>query len=157
MRHDSVSLTEIAREVVADLERSQPDRTVTVAIAETAPVTGDERLLRVAMGNLLGNAWKYTGKSAAAEISFGEEAVDGARVFFVKDNGAGFDMAYADKLFNPFQRLHGTEFEGSGIGLATVQRIILRHGGAVWADAAVGQGATFRFTLGADPRNDPDR
>lgn len=112
-------------------------------------VTGDERLLRVALENLLGNAWKFTGKQSDASIEFGiTHPPGGAAEFFVRDNGAGFEMAYADKLFGAFQRLHTTsEFPGSGIGLATVQRIIHRHGGKVRAEGAVGQGATFYFTL----------
>jgi light-regulated signal transduction histidine kinase (bacteriophytochrome) len=103
------------------------------------------------MENLLGNAWKYTGKHGTAHIEFGVREQGGERVYFVRDDGAGFDMQYADKLFGPFQRLHSlAEFSGSGIGLATVQRIIARHGGRIWAEAAVEQGATFSFTLGAE-------
>jgi len=102
---------------------------------------------------LLGNAWKYTRKRKHARIEFGVEQQDGTPAFFVCDNGAGFDMASAGKLFSPFCRLHsGSEFAGTGIGLSTVQRIIARHGGRIWAEAAVGQGATFFFTLGASPR-----
>jgi signal transduction histidine kinase len=109
---------------------------------------GDRRLLAVALENLLGNAWKFTSDRATPHISFGRTREDGAEVYFVRDDGAGFDESYADKLFAPFQRLHGAEFEGTGIGLATVQRVIARHGGRIWARAAVGQGATFFFTLG---------
>ncbi|MGH2524756.1 MAG: sensor histidine kinase, partial [Anaerolineales bacterium] len=118
---------------------------------EGAVVTGDARLLRVMLENLLGNAWKFTGKRPQARIEFGVAQRDGARVYFVRDNGAGFDMAYADKLFGAFQRLHGAhEFPGTGIGLATVQRIVQRHGGRLWAEAGVEQGATFNFTLGGE-------
>jgi len=109
----------------------------------------DLLLARVLVDNLVGNAWKFTIHSAAARIEFGVTHAAGARAFFLRDNGAGFDMAYADKLFAPFQRLHTVaEFPGTGVGLATVQRIILRHGGRIWADAAVDRGATFYFTIG---------
>src|SRR5262249_2318085 len=107
------------------------------------------RLMRAALENLVGNAWKFTGKTAAARIAFGCEPKQGVPSYFVRDNGAGFDMRYAHKLFLPFQRLHAqSEFEGTGIGLATVHRILARHGGRLWAEAAPGQGATFWFTLG---------
>ena len=108
----------------------------------------DADLLRVVMENLLGNAWKYTAKSGEARIAFGIASIDGLRACYVRDNGAGFDMAYADRLFTPFQRLHDQEFEGIGIGLATVQKIVQRHGGQVWAEGVPGEGATFYFTLG---------
>jgi hypothetical protein len=121
---------------------------VTATIQEGLTVNGDAHLLRVVMENLLGNAWKYTGKVERPTIEFGRERQEGREVCFVRDNGAGFDMAYAGKLFSAFQRLHGSdEFEGSGIGLATVRRIVHRHGGEVWADARPQSGATFFFTL----------
>jgi len=117
-------------------------------IAEGAMVSGDMRLLRVVMDNLLGNAWKYTEKREPASIEFGVSESHGGRVCYVRDNGIGFDMSEADKLFAPFQRLTTTEeFEGHGIGLATVQRIIERHGGHVWAESEPGKGAVFYFTL----------
>jgi light-regulated signal transduction histidine kinase (bacteriophytochrome) len=107
--------------------------------------------------NLIGNAWKFSSKGAAAHIEIGARLDGPTPVFFVRDNGAGFDMKYADKLFGAFQRLHTlTEFEGTGIGLATVERIVKRHGGRVWAEAAVGRGATFYFTLEEDPGEAPD-
>jgi light-regulated signal transduction histidine kinase (bacteriophytochrome) len=109
----------------------------------------DRVLLRAALENLLGNAWKYTARKDTAVISVGEKVVDGDQAFFIADNGAGFDMAHADKLFEPFQRLHRIdEFEGNGIGLTTVKRIIRHHGGKVWAEAEVDKGATFYFTIG---------
>ncbi len=113
-------------------------------------VRGDGRLIRSVMENLLGNAWKFSARQALAEISFARSAQ--ADAFFVRDNGAGFDMAYADKLFGTFQRLHGvTEYAGTGIGLATAARVIQRHGGRIWADAAPDKGATFFFTLPGSP------
>jgi light-regulated signal transduction histidine kinase (bacteriophytochrome) len=131
-----------------ELEKSEPERRVELQIREGQVVDGDSDLLRVALENLLGNAWKFTGEQTNARIEFGRQDRDGQRVFFVRDNGAGFEMAYADKLFGPFERLHATtEFPGTGVGLASVQRIIHRHGGQIWAEAEVDQGATFYFTL----------
>ncbi len=148
-----VDVTRIARSVGAELTRAVPDRQVDFVVADGLVGEGDARLLTIALENLLGNAWKYTGGRERARIEVG--ATDGEpRAFFVRDNGAGFDMAYADKLFGMFQRLHAkSEFEGTGIGLATVHRVIRRHGGRIWADAAVGRGATFFFTLDSDRRN----
>ncbi len=147
--HEPVDLSSLAREIAENLRHTQPDRQAEFVIKSGVKVTGDERLLRVVLENLLHNAWKFTGKQEQAAIEFGETKIDGQTVYFVRDNGAGFDMAYADKLFGAFQRLHAaTEFEGTGIGLATVQRIILRHGGRVWAEGAVNRGATFYFKLG---------
>jgi two-component system, NtrC family, sensor kinase len=150
-----VDLTPIAREVGAELIRVAPDREVEFIVEDGLVAEGDERLMTIAFENLLGNAWKYSGQRARARIEVG--AIDGEpRIFFVRDNGAGFDMAYADKLFGMFQRLHAkSEFEGTGIGLATVQRVIRRHGGRIWAEAAVGRGATFFFTLDGDLRAVP--
>src|SRR5205807_8710274 len=123
-------------------------RALTVNIEDKLMASGDKRLLKVMLVNLLGNAWKFTSKRDAAEIAFGRESKEGETVYFVRDNGAGFNMAYAGKLFGAFQRLHsGDEFEGTGIGLATVQRIINRHGGRVWAEGAIDEGATFYFKL----------
>jgi len=143
-----VDLSEVARSVAENLQQTAPDRKVAFKIASDLTATGDERLLRAAFENLLGNAWKYTSKKKKATIEVGVTNDNGKTAFFVRDNGAGFDMAYADKLFEPFTRLHSrSEFEGTGIGLATVQRIVHRHGGEVWAEAAVGKGATLYFTL----------
>ena len=150
-----VNLSEIVQAVAADLRASQPGRQVAFEIAESLPVRGDARLLRLALENLIENAWKFTEKQVNAKIEFGTSEFDGELAYFVRDNGAGFDMQYANKLFKAFQRLHSvTEFEGTGVGLATVQRIIHRHGGRVWAEGVVGQGATFYFTLqfGMEPR-----
>ena len=145
---ESVDLSEMARVIAAELRLSQPERRATFAIAEGGTAHGDANLLRLAMANLLGNAWKYTARTEAAVIEFGVNESEGERTYFVRDNGIGFDMGQAGRLFAPFQRLHGArEYEGHGIGLATVQRIVQRHGGRVWAEGEVGRGATFCFTL----------
>jgi PAS domain S-box-containing protein len=148
MRYEEVDLTALAQTIAGELERSQPERDVDFTIAPDLVVEGDAHLLQVALENLLSNAWKFTKKSGRARIELGCAETNGKSTYFVRDNGAGFDMTYAGKLFSAFQRLHSQkEFEGSGIGLATVQRIINRHGGKIWAEGAVGQGATFYFTL----------
>lgn len=148
LKWEPINLSKIAAGVADDLRKAHPERRVRFVLQQNLEVHADLGLLRIAMDNLLGNAWKYTGKKAGAEIEFGASEIDGERVFFVRDNGAGFNMEYAHKLFGAFQRLHGAnEFEGTGIGLATVQRIIHRHHGKVWAEAKEGQGATFYFTL----------
>ena len=148
MRTERVDLSTMARDIVAEIQRATPERQVDFAIAPGLEAQGDSRLLRVALDNLLRNGWKYTGKQPHARVEFTAVDENGGRVFVIKDNGAGFDMKYADKLFGVFQRLHSTaEFEGTGVGLATVRRIINRHGGRIWAEGAVDQGATFYFTL----------
>jgi signal transduction histidine kinase len=148
MKREPVDLSGIAQEIVAELQRTAPERQVEFAIAPGLKAQGDARLLRVVLDNLLRNGWKYTAKQPRPRVEFGSADVNGGRAFMVKDNGAGFDMKYADKLFGVFQRLHSAaEFEGTGVGLATVQRIITRHGGRIWAEGAVDQGATFYFTL----------
>jgi signal transduction histidine kinase len=149
LRIESVNLTSLARSVEHDLRHRDPARKIDIDIADGLSTRGDKRLLTIACVNLLENAWKYTARQSEAQVVFGRENDAGEDVFFVRDNGAGFDMAYADKLFGPFQRLHrDSEFEGTGIGLATVQRVIARHRGRIWAEAAVDNGATFFFTLG---------
>jgi PAS domain S-box-containing protein len=149
MQSSLVDLSALARAIAREFQQQDPGRDVTFVIAEGLTVHGDATLLQSALENLLGNAWKFTAKHRAATIEFGQTRRNGKTVYFVRDDGAGFDMAYADKLFSPFQRLHQQrEFAGTGIGLATVQRIIRRHGGQVWAEGAVEQGATFYFTLG---------
>lgn len=148
MRQEPVDLSGLAQSVVSDLRERDAGRSVAVRIEEGLFTRGDKRLFRILLSNLLGNAWKFTSKQEQPEIVFGNERTDGEDVYFVSDNGAGFDMAFADKLFGAFQRLHtAQEFEGTGIGLATVQRIINRHGGRVWAEGAVDQGASFYFTV----------
>ncbi|MGZ8870071.1 MAG: sensor histidine kinase [Pyrinomonadaceae bacterium] len=148
MKREEVDLTTVARRVIADLKKTNGHRKVAVKIEEGLSTRGDKRLLQVALVNLLGNAWKFTSRRNAAEVYFGRVERNGEQVYFVRDNGAGFEMAYANKLFGAFQRLHTAgDFEGTGIGLATVQRIIGRHGGRVWAEGEVNKGATFYFTL----------
>jgi signal transduction histidine kinase len=145
---EPVNLSAIGLEVLADLQNETPGREVEVVVAPGLLARGDEGLLRQALENLLGNAWKFTAKAAPARIQLGCTKRNGEDVFFVRDNGVGFDTASADRIFSPFQRLHDTtEFPGSGIGLATVQRIIRRHGGKLWAEAVVNEGATFYFSL----------
>jgi signal transduction histidine kinase len=145
--HD-VDLSGLARSVAAELQQRFPQRQVALTIAPDVAAKGDGKLLRIALENLLGNAWKFTAKQPQAKIEFGVTESEGKNAYFIRDNGAGFDMAYADKLFGAFQRLHkADEFEGTGIGLATVQRVIHRHGGRIWAEGTPGKGATFYFTL----------
>ncbi len=148
MSLENVDLTAVARAVVDELRARDPRRAVEFETNGALPAKGDERLLRVALTNLLANSWKFTRDRQPAHISFGGETRDGEAVFFVRDDGVGFDMRYAQKLFGAFQRLHSAaEFEGTGIGLATVQRIVHRHGGRVWAESEVDKGTTFYFTL----------
>jgi signal transduction histidine kinase len=148
MHYEPIDLTGMARAISTDLQRTEPTRAVAFNIEAGVIARGDPRLVRVLLDNLLGNAWKYTSRHATAQIAFGRTNQDGEVVYYVRDDGAGFDLAYADKLFRPFQRLHSMEeFEGAGVGLATAQRVVRRHGGRIWADAAPEQGATFFFTL----------
>ena len=151
-----VDFSALASHVFEELQQRDPDRKVDISVWDGIMVHADQRLLRVALENLLGNAWKFTGKAEQAHIELGMLQEGERRIIFVRDNGAGFDMAYADKLFGAFQRLHGVhEFPGTGIGLATVQRIISRHGGRIWCQASPGKGATFFFTLQADAHPTP--
>ena len=150
MKRETVDLTAMVQELEASLRAAQPERAVDFVVAPAMVAMGDAVLLRAVLQNLLGNAWKFTGKRPRARIEVGCTSEPGRTVYHVRDDGAGFDMRYAGKLFAPFQRLHSMEeFPGTGIGLATVQRIIHRHGGKVWAKAEVNQGATFYFTLTA--------
>ena len=147
-RRGPVDLSTLAHLTCEGLRRSDPDRQVEFVVAPGLVASGDIGLLRIVLDNLLGNAWKFTAKRPQARIEFGTTVASGVTTYFVRDNGAGFDMAYADKLFTPFQRLHGmTEFPGTGIGLATVSRIVHRHGGRIWAEGAVDQGVTVYFIL----------
>ncbi len=150
MNRGTIELSRIASRICNDFQQSQPERLVEFTIQPSIVVQGDGHLLQVILENLISNAWKFTSKNPQSKISFGAipQNNDLPTVYFVRDDGAGFDMAYADKLFGPFQRLHGVnDFPGNGIGLATVQRIVHRHGGRAWAEGALDQGATFYFTL----------
>jgi light-regulated signal transduction histidine kinase (bacteriophytochrome) len=147
LRHERVYLSKMAEEVALGLKVSEPERRVTFRIAAGITADGDAGLLRVVLENLIGNAWKHSGTQEETVIEFGVTEVAGKPACFVRDNGPGFDMVHADKLFAPFQRLPGTEVEGHGIGLATVERIVKRHGGRVWAEGEPGMGATFYFIL----------
>ena len=154
MHYDNVNLSEMAHTIETELKNIWPQRNVKFEIEEGIIVKGDAKLLRVMLENLLNNAWKFTSKSRNAKIKVGTIYHNGRTAYFINDNGAGFSMDYADKLFNPFQRLHNTdEYPGNGIGLATVQRIIHRHGGRIWAEGKVNDGATFYFTLGETEGN----
>ena len=148
MTYAEADLSAMAQEIAGELRRAEPERNVEFDIAPGIRVRGDRSLLHVALENLLGNAWKFTSRRDPARIEFGAVNHDGATAYFVRDSGVGFDMAYADKLFGAFQRLHShSEYPGTGIGLATVQRVIHRHGGRVWAEGVVDKGAIFYFTL----------
>jgi signal transduction histidine kinase len=149
MAHGDVNLTEIVQNICKDLLRSAPDRKVEFVIADVGMAQGDPRLLRVLLENLLRNAWKYTSQHPTARIEFGAQTKNGKTIYFLRDDGVGFDPRSADRLFQPFQRLHSLEeFPGNGVGLATVQRIVRRHSGEVWAESEVEEGATFYFYLG---------
>jgi len=159
LERKKTDLTDLARRVVSDLRQRDRNRSVEITIRDGMIAEADPRLVRIVLENLIGNSWKFTGRAAKARIETGALR-DGNRVtFFVRDNGVGFDMAYADKLFGEFQRLHSAkDFLGTGIGLATVRRIVARHGGRVWADGTVGKGAVFFFTLTPDPEPvDPEQ
>ncbi len=149
IKMEPVNLSKLARRIVTDLQADCPDRRVEFEIEPDLLVYGDTHLLQVVLENFMNNAWKFTAKQPQPIVTVGKSySDDGRPIYFIRDNGVGFDMTYVDKLFSPFQRLHGMqEFPGNGIGLATVQRIIHRHGGHVWAEGLIGQGATFYFTL----------
>jgi light-regulated signal transduction histidine kinase (bacteriophytochrome) len=144
----TVDLSALAQAIASELQTGEPERQAQFVIAPGLTVKADADLMHIALENLLRNAWKFTGRSPAVRIELGVTQRDRDDVYFVRDNGAGFDMNFANKLFRPFQRLHHmSEFEGTGVGLATVSRIIRRHGGQVWAEGATGNGATFYFTI----------
>lgn len=148
MRRGPLDLSRMVRKQTAEMRKTQPERAVEFVIQDGLHAEGDDRLLAVALGNLLDNAWKFTSGRGPARIEFGATKREGKTVYFVKDNGTGFDMAYAGKLFQPFQRLHSLrDFPGTGIGLATVKRIIERHGGRVWIEAEPDKGTTVYFAL----------
>jgi PAS domain S-box-containing protein len=148
LKHEHVDLSLMVQDEIRRLREHDPARRVSIACPAAIAAGGDARLLRIMIHNLIENAWKYTGATSEAYIEFGRESQDGETVYFVRDNGAGFDMQFAEQLFKPFQRLHSaTQFSGAGIGLATVARIVERHGGRIWAQAAPHDGATFYFTL----------
>jgi signal transduction histidine kinase len=147
---EPVNLSELAQYVVDDLRRMAPEREAEIRIEAGLETQGDPTLLRMALENLIGNAWKYSGKTARAQIAFEQCQHAGRKAFVVRDNGAGFDMRFADRLFSVFQRLHSSgDFQGTGVGLASVRRVIRRHGGEIWAESEVGKGANFYFTLKA--------
>jgi len=153
MQREEVDLSDMARSIASSLQRSNPDRDVDFAIDDGVVANGDERLLRAVLENLITNAWKFTSKRPHARIEIGMRNDNGWPAYFVRDNGAGFDPAHAAKMFRPFQRLHSTrEFEGTGIGLATVQKIIQKHGGRAWAEGEPDKGATIWFTTGSSAR-----
>jgi light-regulated signal transduction histidine kinase (bacteriophytochrome) len=148
MNRERINLSSMVHTIAESLRKQHPDRPAEFIIADGLAAYGDGRLLTVALENLLSNAWKFSEKSSQIVIQFGTVEKNGNHAFFVKDNGVGFDMTYAGKLFNPFQRLHRTEeFPGTGIGLATVKRIVTRHGGQVWIESEEGKGTTVYFTL----------
>jgi len=149
LRRELVDVSTLSRSLLAEIQAMRPDRDVVVDVETGMAANADPHLLRIVLNNLIGNAWKYTGHRPDPEVRIGSEIDKGETVFFVRDNGCGFDMRFVGKLFQPFERLHAaSEFEGTGIGLATVSRIVRRHGGRVWAEGEVDRGATFRFTLG---------
>jgi light-regulated signal transduction histidine kinase (bacteriophytochrome) len=146
---DMVDLSEMVKSIANELQAAQPGRKVKFVIKPDILVNGDQGLLDICLKNLLENAWKFTANNTEAVIEFGAMQRDGQTVYFVKDNGIGFDMTYSDKLFHPFQRLHsGNEYPGTGIGLAIVQRIVRRHHGDIWGESEINKGTTFYFTIG---------
>ena len=148
IKTEQLDFTRLAHEVMNDIQQRDPSRKITLYIQDEMQVVADRALMRVVLDNLLGNAWKYTGKVPNPVISFGQMETTNKKIFYVRDNGAGFDSARAEKLFNPFQRFHtNQEFQGTGVGLATVRRILERHGGRIWAESKPGEGAAFYFTI----------
>jgi signal transduction histidine kinase len=154
IRRVDVDLSALAREITDTLRERAPDRDAVFKIAESLQANGDLGLMRIALENLIGNAWKFTSGRSPAEIEFGGRVINGEPACYIRDNGAGFDMTRAEKLFQAFQRLHDArEFPGTGIGLAIVHRIVTKHGGRIWAESEPGRGTTFYFTLTGDTGN----
>ena len=152
IRRRRMDLSETARKIASDFQSKKPQRKVQFQIAEGMNVEGDPELLQVVLENLIGNAWKFTSKRPTARIEFGAKQINGVDTYFLRDDGVGFDPAFASKLFSPFERLHRErEYDGNGIGLATVQRVVMRHGGHVWAESQPNDGAIFFFTLCGTP------
>jgi light-regulated signal transduction histidine kinase (bacteriophytochrome) len=148
LHRQQIDLSLIAKTVIHELRHTEPQRKVAIEIARTLPAFADNRLMTIALSNIIGNAWKYSSKNQDARIEVGILSAKNGNTFFVRDNGAGFDMRFVEKIFQPFQRLHSeSQFPGTGIGLAIVQKIIHRHGGKIWAESEIGKGATFYFTL----------
>jgi signal transduction histidine kinase len=155
LHREIVDVTALAESIVQDMRQKDPARNVEIVIQPNMAVHGDRRLVGDLFQNLIGNAWKFTSKTQQARIEIGQSSGGSLATLFIRDNGAGFDMAYEQKLFKPFQRLHGAaDFDGSGVGLATVARIVDRHGGRIWAEGKPGQGAVFYFTLPTAPITD---
>jgi signal transduction histidine kinase len=156
LHRTDIDMSAMVDRMVDQLRAENPGRNVEIKLEKDAHVTADEGLMALALENLIRNAWKYTSKRENGRIEFGFRTEGEERVYFIKDNGVGFDPQYVDRLFRPFQRLHSqSEFPGTGVGLATVQRIIARHGGRIWATGGVEQGAEFSFTLPDPPSDDP--
>lgn len=154
LKKEQVDFTELCRDTLDDLQKETPERQANFKIQENITATGDENLIQIVLDNLLGNAWKYSRKTACTQIEIGTMLTNGVSVHYIKDNGTGFEMKYAKNLFEPFNRLHTEEeFEGTGVGLATVARIVARHHGKIWAESEVGKGTTFFFTLFPESSN----
>jgi light-regulated signal transduction histidine kinase (bacteriophytochrome) len=150
VQREEIDLSRLARLIFDEMRAADPERAIRFTAADDIRANADPRLMRIALENLIGNAWKYTSRTEDPAIEFGSDVREGRTVYFIRDNGAGFDMQYVDRLFTAFQRLHGDrDFKGSGIGLATVSRIVRRHHGKIWAEGEIGKGATFYFTLEA--------
>ena len=157
VRNEEIDLSFSAETILAELRRREPRRNVAISISPDLKVRGDPHLIHIALSNLLGNAWKYSAKTPDARIEFGAVEIDGKKVFVVRDNGAGFNIDHADRLFEPFRRLHSdSEFPGTGIGLAIVKRVVEKHGGLVWGRGEPGKGAAFHFALSIDKKNAPE-